>query len=279
MESKYAQVNGIRMAYQITGAGFPILFLHGFPRTRRTWEKITPVLSKHFTVVACDRRGYGDSDRPQDLGSMNNAMIASDHLALLDQLGFSSFIVVGHDKGASPARRIATENPERVKGLVILDGLPEGVDIPRQRDQSGRQWYLDFFRQRGVAEQLIGQNPRLFFSLFLDRNPHLLPEEHEYYVSMFSRRGTVDTVLADYRADVDAAYWRAVADSQEKLKVPVLAMWGGRGPSASAPVLDAWSQVVEHVEGEPVNAGHYVHEEQPDLVAQRILAFARRLTA
>jgi haloacetate dehalogenase len=278
-ETLYAPVNGIRIAYGVAGRGFPLLFLHGFPRTRRTWEQITPTLAERFTLVACDRRGYGDSDRPADLGTMNNATIASDHLALMDQLGLKEFVVIGHDKGASPARRLALEHPDRVKGLIILDGSPEGVEVARPRDPSGRQWYLDFFRQRQVAEQLIGQNPRLFFSLFLDRNPHLSPEEHEYYVNMFCRRGTVDTVLADYRssAEVDGPYWREVATSGQKMRVPVLALWGTRGPNSTVPVLEAWRKVAETAEGEPVESGHYVHEEQPGVVSRRIRAFAESL--
>ena len=278
-EIRYAPLNGIRAAYQVTGSGLPILFLHGFPRTQRTWEQIIPALAGQFTLVTCDRRGYGDTDRPADLASMTCETITSDHLALIDHLGYESFLVVGHDKGAAPARRLALENPARVKGLVILDGMPDGVEIARPRDQSGRQWYMEFFRQRGVAEQLIGQNPRLFFSLFLDRNPHLKPEEHEYYLNMFCRRGTVDAVLADYRAGAgDAEYWRAGAASFEKMRVPVLVLWGGHGPSSASPMLEAWRRVVEDVQGEAIDSGHYLHEEQPDLVARRILAFAQAHT-
>ena len=62
----YAEVNGIRIAYDRTGGGFPLLLLHGFPRTRRTWAQVTPALARRFTVVAPDRPGYGDSDRPSD---------------------------------------------------------------------------------------------------------------------------------------------------------------------------------------------------------------------
>lgn len=277
---RYATVNGIRVAFETAGSGFPLLCLHGFPRTRRTWEKVTPALARRFTVVAPDRRGYGDTDRPQDPATLDNATLAADHVALMDHLGLRTFIVLGHDRGAPTARRIALDNPDRVRAAVILDSMPEGVNVERPRDTSGRQWYFDFFRQRGVAEQLIGQNPRLFFSLFLERNPHLSPEEHEHYVTMFCRRGSVDAVLADYRAglEVDPAHWREVAASGEKTRTPLLLLWGDRGPTAGAPVLEAWRQVAEDVRGEPVvDAAHYVQEEQPELVAQRIIAFADEL--
>jgi pimeloyl-ACP methyl ester carboxylesterase len=277
---QYAPVNGIKIAYETAGSGFPLLMLHGFPRTHRTWEKVTPMLAERFTLVTPDRRGYGDSDRGSAPEAYENASMASDMLGVMDHLGIVDFMVVGHDKGMPTARRVAADNPGRVKGAVLLDGMPEDANVPRGKDTSGRTWYFDFFRQRGVAEQLIGQNPRLFFSLFLERNPHLTAEELDYYASMFSRRGSVDAILADYRAglEVDGAYWRAQAEAGIRMTVPMLALWGGRGPTANAPVLDAWRQVADDVRGEVVeNSAHYVQEQQPEFVASRILAFADEL--
>jgi haloacetate dehalogenase len=277
---EYAKINGIRIAYETVGSGFPLLMLHGFPRTHRTWEKVAPILSERYTLVTPDRRGYGDSDRGSAPEAYDNATMASDMLGVVDHLGIGDFIVVGHDKGMPTARRIAADNAGRVKGAVLLDGMPEGATAPRNRDTTGRTWYFDFFRQRGVAEQLIGQDPRLFFSLFLERNPHLTAEEHDYYARMFSRRGSVDAILADYRAglEVDGEYWRTQAEAGVKITVPILTLWGGRGPTANAPVLDAWRQVADDVRGEVVeNSAHYVQEQQPEVVAGRILAFADEL--
>jgi pimeloyl-ACP methyl ester carboxylesterase len=139
---------------------------------------------------------------------------------------------------------------------------------------------MDFFRQRGVAEQLIGQNPRLFFGLFLDRNPHLTPEEREYYLETFCRPGSVEAVLADYRASLegDREAWEAESQRGVQITVPVCVLWGGRGPSANAPVLDQWHTAAIDVRGAVIpNAAHYVHEEQPQLVADYILTFADEL--
>ena len=277
---QYAKINGIRIAYETTGSGFPLLMLHGFPRTHRTWEKVTPILAERFTLVMPDRRGYGDSDRGSPPEAYENVNMASDMLGIMDHLGIGDFIVVGHDKGMPTARRIAVDNENRVQGAVLLDGMPEGADVPRTQDTTGRAWYFNFFRQRGVAEQLIGQNPHLFFSLFLERNSHLTAEENDYYVNMFCRRGSVEAILADYRAglEVDGEHWRAQAETGVKMAVPVLALWGGRGPTANAPVLEAWRQVAVNVRGEVVeNSAHYVQEEQPEFIAERILAFADEL--
>ena len=277
---QYANVNGIRIAYETAGSGFPLLLLHGFPRTRRTWEKVARALTPRFTMVMPDRRGYGDTDRPADPNAYDNATMTQDAIGLMDHLDLTEFMVVGHDKGAPTARRITAGHQDRVRGAVILDGMPEGVSMPRPRDTTGRSWYFDFFRQRNVAEPLIGQNPRLFFSLFLDRNPHLTAEEHEYYVQMFCRRGSVDAILADYRSglEVDSVYWREQVDAGARIGTPLCLLWGGRGPTANAPVLEAWRQVADDVRGEVIeDAAHYVHEEQPEDVAGHILRFADEL--
>ncbi len=276
---QFANVNGVRTAYETTGDGFPLIALHGFPRTRRTWEKVTPALAGRFTVVAPDRRGYGDSERIADPAAYGLASMAADAVALMDHLGHERFLVVGHDKGAPTARRIAADLPGRVVGMVQIDSGPQGVGAER-RDPSGRQWYFDFFRQRNVAEPIVKAIPELFFGLFLDRNPHLTPGERAFYVEMFSRPGTSDAVIWDYRLalEEDPDYWRAEVAAGRKLAVPVLSIWGASGPSARADVLAAWREVADDVRGGPVEgSAHYVQEQQPEAVVSAIMAFADEL--
>ena len=127
----YAPINGLQVAYETVGDGFPLLMLHGFPRTRRSWQRISPYLKERFMIIAPDRRGYGDSDRGAPPESYNNAMLASEGIGMIDKLGIDTFMVVGHDKGMPTAARIAADNPDRVLGAVLLDGMPEGANVPR----------------------------------------------------------------------------------------------------------------------------------------------------
>jgi haloacetate dehalogenase len=277
MAVKYASVNGIRLAYEQTGAGCPLLLIHGFPRDRRLWRKITPRLARRFGVVAMDRRGYGESDRPPDAASYDNRTMAADALGLARVLGWKKFMVVGHDRGAPVAQRIAADHPNQIIGLVMLDCLPFGLRDERPREPSGRSWYMDFFRQRGVAEQIIGQNPRLFFSLFLQRHSHLTPEEHEEFLEPFCRPGSMAAVLADYRHSMegDAAYWKEWFQNGNRIVTPVCVLWAERGPSARAPVLDVWRKAAHDVRGAVIpDCAHYLQEQQPEEVSQHVLRFA-----
>jgi haloacetate dehalogenase len=277
----FAEVNGIRVAYDRVGDGFPLVALHGFPRNRKVWRFVAPLLTRKFGLIAPDRRGYGDSDRPADAASYANANMARDVMELLDQLNVREFVVLGHDKGAPTAQRIAMDHPQRVRGLIMLDSGPSGVGTgAAPRDPSGRSWYFDFFRQRGVAEPIIGQNPRLFFGLFLDRNPHLTPADREYFLETFCRPGSVEAVLADYRMSLedDRERWLDEGKRGFRIRVPVCALWGGRGPASGASVLDRWAEVADDVRGAPIaDAAHYVQEEQSEAVAQHILKFAEEL--
>jgi haloacetate dehalogenase len=272
----YAHVNGVRLAYERLGGGCPLLLIHGFPRDRRLWRKLVPILSDRFDTVAMDRRGYGDSERSTGPAGYDNRTQADDALGLARALGWQRFVVVGHDLGQGAAQRLAADHPEMVAGAVFLDGLPLGVRYERE-DPSGRSWYFNFFRQRGVAEQIIGQNPRLFFSLFLQRNPHLRPAEHEMFLEPFCRSGAVDVVLADYRhrLEDDRVYWEQWVDSGKVLLPPACALWGSSGPLAGAPVLELWRSVASTVSGGEISrSAHYVQEEQPEQVANHIRRFA-----
>ena len=277
---QFAHVNGVRLAYDRVGQGFPMLLIHGFPRDRRLWRKLVPLLDHRFDTVALDRRGYGESDRPSDPAGYDNATMAADALALVEHLGWDHFVVVGHDLGQPVAQRIAVEAPAKVAAAVFLDSLPQGARSEQPRDASGRTWYFDFYRQRNVAEQIIGQNPRLFFSLFLARNPHLTPEEHEMFLEPFTRPGSVDVVLADYRhmLEDDREWWERWLAVGDRIKPPVLVLWAGRGPSANAPVQETWLRAAENVRGALVpDTAHYLQEEQPEAVARDILTFADEL--
>jgi haloacetate dehalogenase len=277
---EFASVNGVRLAYEKTGAGYPLLLIHGFPRDRRLWRKVTPGLAARFTVVAMDRRGYGESDRPPDAAGYDNRTMASDALALAQALGWQNFVVVGHDRGAPVAQRLAADRPESIAGLVMLDCLPFGLRDERPRDPSGRGWYMDFFRQRGVAEQIIEQNPRLFFSLFLQRHAHLTPVEQESFLEPFCRPGSVAAVLADYRHGLedDVAYWKDRFQSGNRITTPVCALWSERGPVARQAVLETWRTAAPDVRGAMISdCAHYLQEERPDAVVDGILRFAEEI--
>src|SRR4029434_8882937 len=109
------------------GEGPPLLMLHGYPETHTMWHKIAPRLAQDFTVVAADLRGYGDSGKPagdaEHLQYSKRGM-AQDQVEVMQQLGFDSFALVGHDRGARVSHRLAKDHPQRVRKMALLDIIP-----------------------------------------------------------------------------------------------------------------------------------------------------------
>ena len=119
----------------VGGSGPALLLLHGHPQTLAIWHKVAPTLAEHFTVVAADLRGYGDSSKPAGLPDHSNyskRVMAQDQLTLMRHLGFESFDLLAHDRGARVAHRLAVDHPQAVSRLILLDIAPSvGVaDIP-----------------------------------------------------------------------------------------------------------------------------------------------------
>src|SRR6266567_3786216 len=106
------------------GSGPPLLLLHGHPQTHVMWHKVAPRLAEHFTVVASDLRGYGESSKPrttEDNEPYSKRAMARDQVALMRHVGFETFAVAGHDRGARCAYRMALDHPSTVTRLAVLD--------------------------------------------------------------------------------------------------------------------------------------------------------------
>ena len=115
---------------RVGGAGPPLLLLHGCPQTHLMWHKVAGPLSRQFTVVAADLRGYGESSKPASTTDHRNysfRAMAQDQLELMSSFGFSSFCAAGHDRGARVLHRMALDHPGALRRIVLLDILPTTV--------------------------------------------------------------------------------------------------------------------------------------------------------
>src|SRR5437762_9713525 len=144
------------------GSGPPVLLLHGFPETRVAWHLVAPSLSRRFTIVAADLPGYGDSTSPAaaiDHAAHSKRAFAATLREAMRQLGFEQFAVIGHDRGARVAYRLALDAPESVTALGVLDVVPSlemATALTHDLAVEMANWF--FLSQRGaVAERLIAR--------------------------------------------------------------------------------------------------------------------------
>lgn len=135
----------------------PLLLLHGHPQTHVIWHKVEPELSKHFTVIAADLRGYGDSDKPASDASVNHAPyskreMARDMVALMAHFGFAKFKVLAHDRGARVTHRMMMDHPSAVERATLLDIAPTlAMYEQTTMDFAKAYWHWFFFDSTRAA--------------------------------------------------------------------------------------------------------------------------------
>jgi haloacetate dehalogenase len=266
------------------GNGPPVLLLHGIPETHLMWRDIAPRLSQDFTVVATDLRGYGDSSKPPstpDHSPYSKRAMARDQIEVMRRLGFEQFFLVGHDRGARVAYRLALDHPGRVLKLAVLDIVPTG-DALRRVDSSLALAYWIWFllaQPHDVPERIVGACPRVFLDYMLDhwsgKAVRFSEELRREYLRSFSRPETIHAICEEYRASSTLDRAHDEADRGRRfIECPVLALWSREGFLETwADVPATWREWAHDVRGRAVDCGHFLAEEAPEEIASELLAF------
>ena len=163
-EKQTRRVNGVDIAYRMGGNGPALLLLHGHPQTHMIWHKVAGTLAQHFTVIAADLRGYGDSGKPDDDAEHFNyakRTMAADMAELMSALGFERFKVLAHDRGARVAHRLGVDHAARVERMVLLDIAPTLAMYRGTNEAFARSYWHWFFliRPQPLPEMLIQADP------------------------------------------------------------------------------------------------------------------------
>ena len=160
-------INGIKINYRIGGQGPALLLLHGYPQTHIMWRKIADELSKYYTVVCSDLRGYGDSDKPASNKNhlpYSKVKMGSDQHKLMQKLGFKKYFLVGHDRGGRVAHRMAIDYNSVIK-VIFLDIIPTNSVFELTSQELARKYYHWFFliQKYPFPEKLIEAKVRVLF--------------------------------------------------------------------------------------------------------------------
>ncbi len=268
------------------GEGPPLLLLHGNPQTHAMWHAVAPVLAGRFTVVCPDLRGYGGSFRPPvtaDHAPFAKTAMARDMVELMAVLGHDRFFVAGHDRGARVAHRLAIDHPERVERLAVLDIVPTIEHFERADMRFGLGYYHWFWlaQPHPQPETLINAAPDAWFRIHTAREPKpddfFNPDALADYLEAVRDPAMIAAMCEDYRAaaTVDMADDRASRATGHRVRCPVLVLWGAKGKIGQwYDPLAIWGGYCDGtVEGGAVETGHYLAEEAPETVADRLLEF------
>lgn len=277
----------MRVRAVVGGDGPPVLLLHGYPQSHLMWHAVAPELAADHTVVAADLRGYGESGIPTgDLAAHSFRAMAEDQVALMAQLGYERFAVVGHDRGGRVTHRMALDHPEVVLRAAVLDILPTThvYDSVNQRLATAYYHWFFFIQPEPVPERLIGADPIWYLRALLGSwggtLDHVATDALAGYERAFADPDRRHAMLQDYRAaaTVDVELDRADAAAGRLVTAPLLVLWGAHGVVGTGPddVLDVWRTRATDVRGQAVDAAHFLAEERPAEVAAALGEFLRR---
>lgn len=273
----------------VGGDGPPLLLLHGHPQTHAIWHKVAPVLSEHFTLVACDLRGYGDSSKPigtSDHGNYSKRVMANDVLRVMQELGFDRFRVMAHDRGARVAHRLAADHPDAVLRMVLLDIAPTLAMYEQTSDAFARAYWHWFFliQPAPLPERLIEADPAAYVRDVMGRRSAGLapfdPRALNEYERCMALPGTAHGICEDYRAAAGIDLEHDRVDRHDQLPMPLLVLWGKHGVIHRCfEPLKEWRQLAVQVSGEALPSGHYIPEEVPAALLARALPFLMEQSA
>lgn len=279
--------NGATLRIAITGQGEPLVLLHGHPQNHLTWRKIAPALSKHFTVIMPDLRGYGDSVKPpgdEEHRSYSKKVMAEDLILLMDALGYDQFAFVGHDRGGRVGHRLALDYPQRVTRAVFIDIAPTATMYALTDKTFATRYFWWFFliQPAPLPEKMIGNDPAFFLQKHIEgqlKTPGATePEIFADYLRCYQDPAMIHAACEDYRAAATIDLQDDAEDSARRITCPLLLLWGEKGTVGQLyDVVATWKEKAINVSGEALPCGHSPQEEVPEKMLAALLPFLTSL--
>jgi haloacetate dehalogenase len=263
------------------GNGDPILLLHGYPETHVCWHRVAPVLAERFTVVCPDLRGFGDSAKPAsdpEHRAYSKRVMAQDQVEVMQSLGFHKFAVIGHDRGARVAHRMALDHAEKITKLALLDIIPTSwafANVDKEMAIAAFNWFF-LVQPDGLPERLIGAEPAFYLQWILAHwsgpKDTLAAEAVSEYLRCFDAEA-IRAISEEYRASATIDLVHDEADNDHKISCPTLVLWSATGMWADYDILEIWKSRAEDVRGVALDCGHFLPEEDSERTTAELIRF------
>ncbi|MGQ0558428.1 MAG: alpha/beta fold hydrolase [Sphingosinicella sp.] len=286
--SRIALDTGVTLNVQQGGEGDPIVLLHGFPESHRTWRAVAPALARDFRVIAPDQRGFAGSDKPKGIEAYKPDRAVEDLVALANALGLERFTLAGHDWGGAIAWLAALKYPDRIERLVIVNA-PHPLVFQRSLiedpEQRAASQYIRAFRNPAMEAGIAAMGLETFFEKGFGSHVDLgriAAEEKDAYLDEWRGEGTLTAMLNWYRAsdivvpatgeEAELPVWTRMPFPA--VKVPTLVVWGMKDKALLPVQLGGLHAQVEDLRIVCVDdAGHFLPWEQPEPLIAAIRAF------
>jgi pimeloyl-ACP methyl ester carboxylesterase len=265
-------VGGVGIEYEVTGDGYPVVLLHGFPDTGRLWRHQVPALAEAgLRVIVPDMRGYGRSDKPSTVEAYVLQALAGDVLAVMGQEGVDKAHVVGHDWGAAVAWGLGALVADRVDRLVALSVGHPATFRADGFEQHEKSWYMLLFQFPDVAEEWLSANGWANFRAW-SRHP-----DADAVIAELEGNGSLTPGLNYYRANIPPETWLAPGRELPPIQAPTMGVWSSgdialterQMTNSARSVAGSWRY--ERLDG----PGHWMQLEAADQVNRLLIEFLR----
>ena len=274
LRMRHTEIHGHRVGYRMAGEGPVVLLIHGMAGSSRTWRGVMPTLARHYTVVAPDLRGHGESAKPMGDYSLG-AHASGIRDLLIGVLDIDSATVVGQSLGGGVAMQLAYQHPELCQRLVLAGsgGLGREVSwILRLLALPGAEFLLPLVCPRFVRE--LGDELASFLAERRIHSPRAA-EIWRAYASL-SEPENRHAFIRTIRSVIDPGGQSVSANDRLYLAsaIPTLILWGGRDDiipvdhahAATDRIANSRLEIFE-------NAGHFLHVEEPARFASALMDF------
>jgi len=272
IESKFADVNGIRMHYLVAGKGEPIILMHGYAQNSHMWRPAMKALAKGHLVVAPDLRGFGDTTKAES--GYDKKSMAVDVHELARKLGIGKAAIAGHDIGLMVAYAYAAQYPAEVSRIALLDAFIPGVGDTTNLFLLKDLWHFHFYGPTPLA--LVAGRERTYFEHFwndfaADGKKSVSEADRVFYAKKYAQPGAMKAGMEVFRNfDQDAK--DNAAFMKTKLTMPMLVLGGEK--SGGDFLVTQGKMVATNVEGLIIkDSGHWLVDEQPGQVIPKLVAF------
>ena len=266
----------------------PVILLHGFPESHRTWREVAPRLQDSFRLIIPDQRGFAGSDRPQDVDEYKTDTLIDDIFALAETLGIERFALVGHDWGGAISWPAALRNDPRLTRLAIVNAphpLIFQKSLIEDEDQRAASQYINWFRTPGAEKAIEAMGLDAFFQRTFSGQTDVskIPEtEKQQYLADWSQPGGMLPMLNWYRASrlvvpppgITVPLPDFLLRAFPKIHVPTLVIWGMRDPALLPIQLEGLDELVDNLRIVKLpDAGHFAPWEAGEQVVEALRGF------
>jgi pimeloyl-ACP methyl ester carboxylesterase len=287
---------GIELSVTDAGSGPAVVLCHGFPELAFSWRHQVPALiDAGYRVLVPDMRGYGASSVPAEVEAYDVLSLCGDMVGLLDSIGESQAIFVGHDWGANVVWWLAAIHPERVRAVAGLSVpfVPRApaAPIPIMRAHLGEDFYIVWFQEPGVADAALGSDVRRTLTTSrqwtaqwaeedgaVRKRPEWLSEEElQVYVDAFERTGFTGGL--NWYRNIDRNWELTEPYGERRIEQPAMFLTGELDPVRTFMPVEAMDGWVTDLRSRTVvpGAGHWVQQQAPEAVNAELLGFLAAL--